>query len=51
MEVSGQLHTPASLPPGEKPPYPLDMRPGGLQRRSGRCDEMKNSQPPPGIET
>jgi hypothetical protein len=24
MEVSGQLHTPATLPPGKEPRYPLD---------------------------
>jgi hypothetical protein len=26
LEVSGQLHAPASLPPGKEPRYPLDMR-------------------------
>jgi hypothetical protein len=50
MEVSGQLHATADLPPGKEPLYPLDRRLGGLQNRSGRGDEEKNSQPPPGIE-
>jgi hypothetical protein len=45
MEVSGQLHDPPNLSPGEKNPGTL----GGPQSRSG-CSEEKNSQPPPGIE-
>jgi len=36
MEVSGQLHAPAALPPGKEPWYPLDRRLGGPQSRSGR---------------
>jgi hypothetical protein len=44
MEVSGQLHAPAALPPGK------GSRLGGPQSRSGRGGEEKNSQPPPGIE-
>jgi hypothetical protein len=37
--------------PQEKEPwYPLARRMGGLQSRSGRDGEKKNSQPPPGIE-
>jgi hypothetical protein len=51
MEVSGQLHAPAALPPGKETLYPLDMRLGGSQNRSGRGCEEKNSQPPPEIET
>jgi hypothetical protein len=47
MEVTGQLHAPAALPPGKEP---LDRRLGGTQSRSGRGGEEKNSQPPPGIE-
>jgi hypothetical protein len=47
MEVSGQLHAPAALPPGKRPWYPLDRRLGGPQSRSGRGGEEKNSQPPP----
>jgi hypothetical protein len=50
MEVSGQLHDPATLPQGKNPRYPLGRRLGGPQSRSGRGGEEKNSQPPPGIE-
>jgi hypothetical protein len=39
--VSGQLHAPAALPPGESPRYPLDARLGGPQSRSGRRGEEK----------
>jgi hypothetical protein len=45
MEVSGQLHAPAALSPEKIPWYPLDRRLGGLQSRSGRGGEEKNSQP------
>jgi hypothetical protein len=34
----------------ESPWYPLDRTLGGLQSRSGRGGEEKNSQLPPGIE-
>jgi hypothetical protein len=51
MEVSGQLHLPAALPPTKEPHwYPLDKRLDGTQSRSGRGDEEKNSQPPQGIQ-
>jgi hypothetical protein len=50
MEVSGQLHTPAALPPGKGPWYPMDRRLGGPQNRSGRGGEEQNSRTPPGIE-
>jgi hypothetical protein len=50
MEVSGQLHAPAALPPGKVPWYPSDRNLGGPQIRSGHGGEEKNSQPPPGIE-
>jgi hypothetical protein len=50
MEVSGQLHVPAALPPEKSPWYPLDRRLSGPQSRSGRGGEEKNSQLPPGIE-
>jgi hypothetical protein len=50
MEVSGQLHAPATLPPGKSPWYPLDRRLGGPQSRSGFGGEEKNSQPLPGLE-
>jgi hypothetical protein len=45
MEVSGQLHAPAALPPGKDTRYPLDRRLGGPQSQSGRGGEEKNSQP------
>jgi hypothetical protein len=50
MEVSGQLHAPAALPPGKSPWYPLDRRLGGPQSRSGRGGEEKNFLLPPGTE-
>jgi hypothetical protein len=53
MEVSGQLHAPAALPPppqGKSPWYPLDRRLGEPQSRSGCCGEEENSQHLPGIE-
>jgi hypothetical protein len=40
MEVSGQLHAPAALPPGKSPQYPFDRRLGGPQSRSGRYGEV-----------
>jgi hypothetical protein len=39
--VSGQLHSPAALPPGKSPRYPLYKRLGGPQSRSGRNGEVK----------
>jgi len=39
MEVSGQLHPSAALPP-----HPLDRKLGGPQSQSGRGGEEKNSQ-------
>jgi hypothetical protein len=50
MEVSGQLHAPAALAPGEKPWYPLDRRLGEHQRRFGRGTEERNSRLLSGIE-
>jgi hypothetical protein len=50
MEVSGQLHAAAALPPRKSPSYPFGRRLGGLQSRFGRGGEEMNSQPPPGIE-
>ena len=37
MEVSCQLHDPATLPFGKYLRYKFHMRPGGLERRFGRC--------------
>jgi hypothetical protein len=48
MEVSGELHTPATLPQRKEPPwYALDRRLGGPQSHSG-CggEEMKKSNKP-----
>jgi hypothetical protein len=41
LEVSGQLHAPAALPPGKSPRYPFYRRLGGPQSRSGRYEEVK----------
>jgi hypothetical protein len=41
MDVSGQLHVPAALPPAKDPCYPLNTRLGGPQSRSGHGDEEK----------
>jgi hypothetical protein len=49
MEVSGQLHAPAALPPGIKPRYPLDRRLGGPQSRLN-AGEKRKSLALPGIE-
>jgi len=46
MGVSGQLHSPAALPPG-KTRYPLYRRLGGPQGRSGR---VRKISPLPGFE-
>jgi hypothetical protein len=46
MEVGGQRHTPAALPPG-KTRYPLYRRPGGPQVRSGR---VRKISPSPGFD-
>ena len=50
MEVSGQRHTPAAVPPPKDPLYPLYRHLGGSQRRSGRFGEKKNLFPPMGSE-
>jgi hypothetical protein len=41
MEVSGQLHAPAALPPGKSLRYPFYRRLGGPQSRSERYGEVK----------
>jgi len=41
--VSCQLHVPAALIAGKEHSYLLDRRPDGLQSRSGRGCEEKNS--------
>jgi hypothetical protein len=50
MDVSGQLHALTPLHRGKEPLVPLNRRLGGLQSRSGRSGEEKNSQPLPGLE-
>jgi hypothetical protein len=45
LEVSGQLHATAALPPGKDPRYPLDRRLGGPQSRSGRFGAEKILDP------
>jgi hypothetical protein len=49
MEVSGQLHASAALPPGEEHLL-MDRRFGGPQSRSVRGGEEENSQPLTGFE-
>jgi hypothetical protein len=51
MELSGQIHAPAALPPGKDPRYALDRRLGGTQNRSGRGEEkypqlLRGLEPP-----
>jgi len=46
MGVDGQRHAPDALPPG-KTRYPLYMRLGGPQGRSGR---VRKISPPPGFD-
>jgi hypothetical protein len=45
MEMCGQFHAPAALPRGESPWYPLDMRLGDLQGRSGQYGEVNILDP------
>jgi hypothetical protein len=42
LEVSGEHHALAALPPGKGPRYPLNERLGGPYNRSGRCEDEKN---------
>jgi hypothetical protein len=43
--VSGQLHTPAALPLGKEPRYPLDRKFGGPQSRCERHGKVKIFEP------
>jgi hypothetical protein len=44
MEVSGELHALAVLPPGNRSRYPMDKRLGGPESRSGRSgEELRNN--------
>jgi hypothetical protein len=47
MQVSGQLHAPATLARGKSHWYPLDRRLGRPQSRSGGGGEEKKSIPAP----
>jgi len=49
MGVSGHLHTPATLPPGNAPQYPMD-RMLGPQSWSGCAGKEKKSLPLPEIK-
>ena len=46
LDVGGQRHAPAALPPG-KTRYPLYRRLGGPQGRSG---QVRKISPPPGFD-
>jgi hypothetical protein len=50
MEVSGQFHAPAALPPGRETLVPIGEEAGWDPEPSGRGSEKNNFQPPPGIE-
>jgi hypothetical protein len=52
MEVSSQLHTPATLPPGKKPlvPKQFNRRLGEPQNQSTYSCEEINSQPLLGLK-
>ena len=48
MEVGGQRHAPAALPPG-KTRYPLNRRLGGPLGRSRRVRKISHPPPPAGV--
>lgn len=50
MQVCGQFHPTAALPPGKEPKYPLNWRLRGLQSRCGYFGEEKNLLSLSGIE-
>jgi hypothetical protein len=50
MELSVRLHTPAALPPGGQPRYPVYRRLGGPQSQCGRYGEEQSLLPLLGIE-
>jgi hypothetical protein len=50
MEVSGQLHVLAAIPPGKSPRYPLDRKLDEPQSRSRHCGVEIYSLPLPRIE-
>jgi hypothetical protein len=50
MEVNGQLHAPAALPPGKEPLVHIGYKARWTQIRSGGSGEEKNSQSLPGLQ-
>jgi len=50
MDISDQLHNPATLLLGKEPLLPNGRRLGGSHSQSGKGGEEKNSQPLPGLE-
>jgi hypothetical protein len=51
MEVSGQLHAPAALPPRKEPLVPIERRLGGPLSRSGSGGEDRKFPAPAGNRT
>jgi hypothetical protein len=49
MQVNGQIHTPAALPPGKKPSISFKWRFAGLHNQSGRFGKEKNVLPQSGF--
>jgi hypothetical protein len=45
MEVSGQIHAPATLPPEKSRQYPLHRKLGSLQSQSGQGGEKQHICP------
>jgi hypothetical protein len=45
MEVTGHIHTPATLPPIKEPRYPFSTRLSGPSNRSELFEEQKNLLP------
>jgi hypothetical protein len=50
MEVSGQLHAPAALPPGKEPLVPIGYEAGWAPEPVWMRLRKKNSNPLPGLE-
>jgi len=44
MEMSGQRHALAALPPGNEPPVPIDRRLGGPQSRVRYVESQKKKK-------
>jgi hypothetical protein len=50
MEVSGQFHVPADLPPGKAPPESIRWEAGWAPESVWGCGEEKNLFPLPGSD-